>query len=188
MSVQKQFFAPLLFLPYNNKKPADDDDDDDGVTANETQTVLKAHQNQNPSLLEEGFQVRDLMNPGALAESFPESCSLSRECQAPSMAMRVRENVRERLLLLFPFCSITETTAWKAHRTVSALVLTRSCCTSRIHAHESPSSQCRSRQYSRQFVARESEVSRRGMRRPRMHRGWVGGTRRPDPGESGATR
>jgi hypothetical protein len=173
MSVQKQFFAPLLFLPYNNKKPADDDDDD-GVTANETQTVLKAHQNQNPSLLEEGFQVRDLMNPGALAENFPESCTLSRECQAPSMAMRVRENVRERLLLLFPFCSITETTAWKAHRTVSALVLTRSCCTSRIHAHESPSSQCRSRQYSRQFVARESEVSRRGMRRPRMHREWVG--------------
>jgi hypothetical protein len=65
MSVQKQFFAPLLFLPCNNKKPADDDD---GVTANETQTVLQAHQNQNPSLLEEGFQVRDWMKPRALAE------------------------------------------------------------------------------------------------------------------------
>jgi hypothetical protein len=155
MSVQKQFFAPLLFLPYNNEKPADDDDDD-GVITNETQTVLQAHQNQIPSLLEEGFQVRDLMNPRALAESFPEFCTLSLECQAPSIAMRVRENVRERLLLFFPFCSITETTAWKAHHAVSALVLTRNCCTSRIHAHESPSTQCRSRQYSRQFVAGES--------------------------------
>jgi hypothetical protein len=29
-------------------------------------------------------------------------------CQAPSMAVRVRENVRERLLLLFPFCGIAE--------------------------------------------------------------------------------
>jgi hypothetical protein len=28
--------------------------------------------------------------------------------QAPSMAVRVRENVLERLLLLFPFCGIAE--------------------------------------------------------------------------------
>jgi len=29
-------------------------------------------------------------------------------CQAPSMAVRVRENVLERLLVLFPFCGIAK--------------------------------------------------------------------------------
>jgi hypothetical protein len=36
-------------------------------------------------------------------------------CQAPSMAVRVRENVRESLLLLFPFCGIARKLHFKLH-------------------------------------------------------------------------